>query len=60
MKETINTGKAEIITTPEYDNKLGPVNVSDDSKYILTIGLIVFETGIQIQMEIFIRDSGIQ
>jgi hypothetical protein len=35
MKETINTGKAEIITTPEYDNKLGPVNVSDDSKYHL-------------------------
>ena len=27
MKETINIGKAEIITTPEYDNKLGPVNV---------------------------------
>jgi hypothetical protein len=35
MKETINIGKAEIITTPEYDNKLGPVNVSDDSKYHL-------------------------
>jgi len=35
MKETINNGKAEIITTPEYDNKLGPVNVSDDSKYHL-------------------------
>jgi predicted dehydrogenase len=35
MKETINNGKAEIITTPEYDNKLGPVNVSDDSVYHL-------------------------
>jgi len=35
MKETINIGKAEIITTPEYDNKLGPVNLSDDSKYHL-------------------------
>jgi predicted dehydrogenase len=35
MKESINIGKAEIITTPEYDNKLGPVNLSDDSKYHL-------------------------
>ena len=35
MKETINIGKAEIISAPEYDNKLGPVNVSDDSKYHL-------------------------
>jgi len=35
MKETINSGKAEIVTTPEYDNKLGPVYLSDDSKYHL-------------------------
>jgi len=35
MKETIKNGKAEIVTTSEYENKLGPVNVSDNSKYHL-------------------------
>ena len=35
MKETIKSGKAEIVTTKEYDMKLGPVNVSDNSKYHL-------------------------
>jgi len=35
MKETINKGKAEIVTTEEYGMKLGPVNLSDDSKYHL-------------------------
>jgi len=35
MKEAIKNGKAEIVTTKEYDMKLGPVNVSDNSKYHL-------------------------
>jgi len=35
MKEAVKKGKAEIVTTPEYDMKLGPVNLSDDSKYHL-------------------------
>jgi len=35
MKETINKGKAEIVTTEEYGMKLGPVYLSDDSKYHL-------------------------
>jgi predicted dehydrogenase len=35
MKETINSGKAEIVTTEEYGMKLGPVNLSDNSKYHL-------------------------
>ena len=35
MKETINKGQAEIVTTEEYGMKLGPVNLSDDSKYHL-------------------------
>ena len=35
MKETIKNGKAEIITTPEYDNKLAPVSLSDNSKFHL-------------------------
>jgi predicted dehydrogenase len=35
MKETIKSGKAEIVTTEEYGMKLGPVNVSDNSKYHL-------------------------
>ena len=35
MKELINKGKAEIVTTEEYGMKLGPVNLSDDSKYHL-------------------------
>lgn len=33
MNEAVKSGKAEIVTTPEYDMKLGPVNLSDDSKY---------------------------
>ena len=35
MKATIDSGKAEIVTTEEYGMKLGPVNLSDDSKYHL-------------------------
>ena len=35
MKETLNRGKAEIVTTEEYGMKPGPVNLSDDSKYHL-------------------------
>jgi predicted dehydrogenase len=35
MKETVKNGKAEIVTTEEYGMKLGPVNVSDNSKYHL-------------------------
>ena len=35
MKETVKSGKAEIVTTEEYGMKLGPVNVSDNSKYHL-------------------------
>ncbi len=35
MKAAVENGKAEIISTPEYDMELGPVNVSDDSKYHL-------------------------
>jgi predicted dehydrogenase len=35
MKETVKSGKAEIVTTAEYNMKLGPVNVSDNSKYHL-------------------------
>ncbi len=35
MKETIKNGKAEIVTTEEYGMKLGPVNLSDDSKFHL-------------------------
>jgi hypothetical protein len=35
MKETINKGKAEIVSTEEYGMKLGPVYLSDDSKYHL-------------------------
>jgi len=35
MKETIRKGQAEIVTTEEYGMKLGPVNLSDDSKYHL-------------------------
>ena len=35
MKEAIKNGKAEIVTTEEYGMKLGPVNMSDDSKYHL-------------------------
>jgi predicted dehydrogenase len=33
MKETIKSGKAEIITTPEYKARPGPVSLSDDNKY---------------------------
>src|ERR1035437_2870473 len=35
MKETVKSGKAELITTKEYDMKLGPVNVSDNMPYHL-------------------------
>lgn len=35
MKETIKSGKAEIVTTEEYGMKPGPVSLSDDSKYHL-------------------------
>jgi predicted dehydrogenase len=33
MKATIQSGKAEIVSAPEYDNKLGPVNVDDNTRY---------------------------
>lgn len=35
MKELVKSGKAEIVTTPEYGMKLGPDKLSDDSKYHL-------------------------
>jgi predicted dehydrogenase len=35
IKDAVAKGKAEIVTTEEYGMKLGPVNVSDDSKYHL-------------------------
>jgi hypothetical protein len=35
MKETIKSGKAEIVTTEEYGMKPGPVNVSDNMPYHL-------------------------
>jgi predicted dehydrogenase len=35
MKATIDGGKAEIVTTKEYNMQLGPTNLSDDSKYHL-------------------------
>lgn len=35
MKEAVKNKKAEIVTTPEYDMKMGPVSLSDDSKYHL-------------------------
>ncbi len=35
MKELVNRGMAEIVTTEEYKNRLGPVYLSDDSKYHL-------------------------
>ena len=35
MKEAINKGKAEIVTTEEYGMKLGPVYLSDENKYHL-------------------------
>lgn len=35
IKEAINKGRAEIVTTEEYGMKLGPVYLSDDSKYHL-------------------------
>ena len=35
MAAAIASGKAEMITTPEYGNKLPPTGVSDDSKYHL-------------------------
>lgn len=33
MKDLVQQGKAQIITTEEYNNKLPPVVLSDDSKY---------------------------
>ena len=33
LKDAVNCGKAEIITTEEYGMKLPPVGLSDDSKY---------------------------
>lgn len=35
MKEAIKNKKAEVVTTKEYDMKMGPVVLSDDSKYHL-------------------------
>ena len=35
MKAAVESGKAEIVTTEEYGNKLPSVNLSDDSKYHL-------------------------
>ncbi|MEP7228715.1 MAG: Gfo/Idh/MocA family oxidoreductase [Ginsengibacter sp.] len=35
MKDAVKSGKAKIVTAEEYGMKLGPVNVSDDSKYHL-------------------------
>ncbi len=35
LNEAVKAGKAEIVTTEEYNMKLGPVNLSDDSKYHL-------------------------
>jgi len=35
MKETIRSGKAEIVTTEEYSMKLGPVSMSDNMPYHL-------------------------
>lgn len=33
LKEAVRTGKAEMITAPEYGEKLLPVSLSDDSKF---------------------------
>ena len=33
MKEMVKSGKAEIVSTPEYGMKLGPVNVDDNMRY---------------------------
>ncbi len=35
LKAAVESGKAEIITTPEYGNKLPPVGVRDNSKFHL-------------------------
>ena len=35
MKEAIKNKKAEIVSTEEYGMKMGPVSISDDSKYHL-------------------------
>jgi len=35
LKATIESGKAEIVSTKEYDMKLGPVNLSDNIPYHL-------------------------
>ena len=33
FKDAVKSGKAEIITTEEYDNQMPPTGLSDDSKY---------------------------
>ena len=35
MKEAVKAGKAEIVTAPEYENKLGPVNANDNAPFHL-------------------------
>ena len=35
LKEAVRSGKAEMITHPDYGNKLPPVSLDDDSKYHL-------------------------
>jgi predicted dehydrogenase len=35
MKEAVRSGKAELVTVPEFGNKLPPTDQSDDSKYHL-------------------------
>ena len=35
MKDAVKKGKAEIVSTEEYEMKAGPVSLSDDSKYHL-------------------------
>ena len=35
MKEAVKNKKAEVVTTEEYGMKMGPVSLSDDSKYHL-------------------------
>jgi predicted dehydrogenase len=35
MKDAVKSNKAEIVSTPEYEMKMGPVSLSDDSKYHL-------------------------
>ena len=35
FEQLIKDGKAEVVTTPDYDNKMGPVNADDNSKWHL-------------------------